>query len=374
MKIALLSYIKSCNYGTLLQDYALANKIRDLGCECEYIDYFPAIRSTGIRRILGIIKRTVLSVLTRKQNSGIDDFSFWGSWQFRKINRKCVNFTRSYIPLSEEYNPKNLQLANSRYDKFIVGSDQTWSPNIINERSPFLLGFVQENKKKYAYAPSLGTLNIPSDFLTLLKKNVSDFSIVTCRELSNCPVLQNCFEREVIHVVDPTLLLTKAEWLSVSIPVNNMPAKYILCYILGEKECISGFAEALGVQEKMPVYYIMTRPHYLKKKKLLKDIGPREFVSLVANASCLITDSFHGSIFAINFQVPFYTFTKREAGTNSQDNDRISEVLSEFGLIDRYCDDTRKPIGIEAVNYVSVEERVCTARNFSLRILENMLK
>ena len=374
MKIALLSYIKSCNYGTLLQDYALAQKISDLGGECEYIDYSPVIRSKGIRRILGTIKHSLFHVFTKKPKSGIDDFSFWGTPFFRGVNKKCKEFTQRFIPISEEYNPQTLPASNSKYGKFIVGSDQTWSPHILKERSPFLLKFVTDNGKKYSYAPSLGTLNIPQEFLTLLKESISDFSVVTCRERSNCPILQKSFGRDVFHVVDPTLLLTKDEWMSVALPVSNMPSKYILCYILGEKDCIAEYAEALGTQEKMPVYYIMTRPYYLKKKNLLKNIGPREFVSLLAKASCVVTDSFHGSILSINFKVPFYSFTKRAVGPNSQDNDRIKEVLEEFDLLDRYCEDSREPNGINEFDYEPVYELLQTARTYSTDILKDTLK
>lgn len=374
MKIALLSYIKSCNYGTLLQDYALGKKISDLGGECEYINYNPAIRSKGLRRILGAVKRSILCVFSIKANSGIDDFSFWKTPLFRGVNKKCKEFTERYIPLSEEYNPQTLPSANSKYDKFIVGSDQTWSPHILKEKSPFLLRFVTDKGKKYSYAPSLGTLNIPQEFLTLLKENISDFSVVTCRERSNCPILQKSFGRDVFHVVDPTLLLTKEEWMSVALPVSNMPSKYILCYILGEKDCIAEYAEALGTQENIPVYYIMTRPYYLQKKNLLKDIGPREFIDLLARASCVVTDSFHSSILSINFKVPFYSFTKRADGSNSQDNDRIKEVLGEFGLMDRYCEDAREPNGINEFDYEPVYEMLRAARTYSTDILKEVLK
>lgn len=103
-------------------------------------------------------------------------------------------------------------------------------------------------------------------------------------------------------------------------------------------------------------------------------MGPREFLTLVAGCSCLVTDSFHGSIFSINFEVPFFTFTKREAGFNSQDNDRIKEILGEFKLLSRYCDDDAIADEILPIDYSEISPYLYKMRKESINILISELK
>lgn len=373
-KVGLLSFISSCNYGTLLQDYALVRKIKDLGCAAEYIDYHATVESSGVRKFLGDIKRKLVRKFGQKNKKGIDDFSFWHNKSFKSIETLCQSFIDEYIPISIKYDPRNIDTCSNVYERFIVGSDQTWSPHIIKENSPFLLGFVNDDKKKFAYAPSMGTLNIPTDFQLLLKEKLVSFQILSCREHHNCKTLSKILGKEVFHVLDPTLLLTKEEWLSIATPVCKMPKKYILCYILGEKKCISDFADKLGLNVNVPVYYIYTRPFYSDKQNLLTNVGPREFLTLVAGCSCLVTDSFHGSIFSINFEVPFFTFTKREAGFNSQDNDRIKEILGEFKLLSRYCDDDAIADEILPIDYSEISPYLYKMRKESINILISELK
>lgn len=200
----------------------------------------------------------------------------------------------------------------------------------------FFLNFISESKKKYSYAPSFGTTELSLNYLKNIRISLKQFNKISCREKEIAVKISNLIQKEVTPVVDPTLLLDRTEWEKVCKPMADMPSKYILCYILGEKKSISSFAEKLGKVEKLPVYYILTRPCYLEKENYLSGVGPGEFISLIMNASFVCTDSFHGSIFCINLNIPFYSFTKRDSKDSKNDNDRILLVLKEFGLENRF--------------------------------------
>ena len=174
------------------------------------------------------------------------------------------------------------------------------------------------------------------DYLKNIQIPLKQFGKISCRERGMAVKISNLIQKKVTPVVDPTLLLDRTEWEEVSKPMVGMPSKYILCYILGEKNSISLFAERLGKVEELPVYYILTRPCYLDKENYLSGVGPGEFISLIMNASFVCTDSFHGSIFCINLNIPFYSFTKRDSKDSKNDNDRILLVLKEFGLESRF--------------------------------------
>jgi hypothetical protein len=178
--------------------------------------------------------------------------------------------------------------------------------------------------------------------------------MLSCRERTNCEILSTALGREVAYVLDPTFLLTANDWNQIAKPTEGMQTKqYILCYILGEKKRISDFAEKLGKEKGLPVYYIVTRPLYLMKKNHLF-ATPESFLCLIRDAAYVVTDSFHGSILCINYNTQFYSFTKREE-VNDVDNDRILEILNTFELSNRYKDDNdtlEEDIDYKAVNSI----------------------
>lgn len=339
-KIAIISYHYSPNYGTMLQAYALSAALQKIGCSSIYISYY--YKMPYGRKLLSIIKHFLIrhiSIIKKKLGG---EFYFFNEPAFIKIINKFDLWHEQYIPYtSRKYNQFTIKELNNIYKLFITGSDQTWSPYM--NTSPFslyftTLEFVNDHNSKNSYAPSFGTKDIPKDYLKELSIRLESFDNISCREDYGAALLSEKIGKKVECVLDPTLLLTKEEWDLVSKPID-MPKKYILCYILGEKACISEFAEKLGKENSIPVYYILTRPYYLTKKNVLDNVGPGEFISLIRDASFVCTDSFHGTLFSLNYHIPFYSFTKRESNDSTNDNDRIANILSSFGMLSRFRQD-----------------------------------
>lgn len=336
-KIGLVSPHHDPNCGSMLQAYALAKAIELIGCNAEYISYNTFINKSILQKILfyavnpGRIANRLKEILKRNT---IDDYSFFHDPAFAATIQEYEDFYSKYIPhTSIIYNPDTIKYING-YWKYIVGSDQTWSPMAYNSKSINFLDFVKDNSLKNSYAPSLGTTIVPEEYQKFLKKNLSVFNNLSCREETNCRMISNLTGKNVTHVLDPTLLLTPVQWDEISKDVQ-IPEKYILCYILGERKCISEFAKMLGQEKNIPVYYIVTRPVYLQKENCLTRIGPSQFLSLMRSAAYVVTDSFHGAIFSINYNRNFYCFTKRGETIGSNDNCRVKEVLKDFGLNER---------------------------------------
>lgn len=364
--IALISYHKEPNYGTALQAYALAHAIRSAGKDCEYINYTKMRRKPAILFLLRRMKQAVL----RKENS---EFAFFNTEAFRHITSKFHEFHEKHIPASETtYYIDTLPLSSSRYERFIVGSDQTWSP-FMNQH-PYTQNFLEfctEGAKKSAYAPSIGTLTPQPTYVSRMVKALKTFDFLSCREKANCEVLSKELKRNVEYVVDPTLLLSEVEWMQIASNSSTPQQPYILAYILGKKQCISDFAEKLGKEYSLPVYYIATRPEHLSHDNVLDDVGPAEFVSLIKNARYVVTDSFHGTIFSINFNVNFYSFTKRTEA-NAQDNDRIPSILNEYGLSSRFKQDTDLTFN-NNIDFTYINNLLKEQRELSLAYLKKII-
>lgn len=372
MKIGLVSYHKEPNYGTMLQAYALAEAVRMAGRDCEYISYLNAKKRSRPETLLRKAARICREVFGKKVKG---EFDFFYERPFRGTLDAFRRFHARHIPVSQRlYYADNVREANKDYAFFIVGSDQTWSrymnrlPGTIN-----FLQFVEGRDRKKSYAPSIGTLHLTEEYKQRLRTELASFGDLSCRERPNCELLHSLLGREVHYVLDPTLLLGPFDWNKIAAP-RRVQGGYILAYILGSKACVSDFAEALGREKGLPVYYIATRPEYLSKERALTDIGPAEFVGLVRDASCVVTDSFHGTLFSINYRVDFYSFAKRSAGTDALmcDNDRISSFLEELDLGNRFKEDRDTSIE-EEIDFGRVEAKLEALRDQSRHYLKHIL-
>lgn len=340
-RIAIVSPYNEYNYGTVLQAYALQRLLEKGGVEAAYLQYSTTLPPSFRTRVNRKLKSFYRKIILRKPaytKIGLDDYSFVRLPEFKSFVDGYNEFITNRIKVSKQrYNPKTM-LNCYEFDAFMVGSDQTWGEARCLPNTPYFLEGVDNRYPKLSYAPSIGTTHISDKYLAFLKEKLAGFNALSCRERTNCELLTKELGREVSYVLDPTLMLTADEWGEMALSTESLQKKqYILCYILGEKSQISCFAESLGKEKGLPVYYIVTRPFYLQKKHHLF-VTPESFLGLIKDAAFVITDSFHGSIFSINFNTQFYSFTKRE-GVNAVDNDRILEILSTFNLAYRYKDD-----------------------------------
>lgn len=372
-KVGLVSCYKDPNYGTMLQAFALWKVLQKNGVDSEYISYTYGY--CGWRKCYFVFRLFMLKpIVFFKRLFGIkisSEFDFFYEDDFKTTIKAFNEWCDENIKHTEiVYNHKTISNTNNLYDSFMVGSDQTWSYWRNEEYTSsyyYYLRFVERGKKKNAYAPSFGGNYLPKTYLHRLSKYLASFNAISCREKRGVEILTECLHLPVAHVLDPTLLLDSNDWAKMMKPIS-MPEKYVLCYILGEKQEIADFAEKLGEILEFPVFYILTRPFYLNKRNKLDGVGPGEFLYLIKNASYVCTDSFHGTIFSINFHVPFYSFTKRKNGENN-DNPRIYNILEEFSLIDRFSPNI-DDILVHEIDFQKVDEYLKRRRQESLEYLK----
>ena len=378
-KIALAAPHLGTNYGTLLQAFSLAKVIQNMGYECEYISYTPNYKKTLWERFW----RKINSVFKKKGEEATigneqDDFSFWFNPEFARIKKYAYEFAKTRIPCSSViYTPKTINQCKKCYHKFIVGSDQTWSmERFFVETSFNYLSFVNRYGKKYSYAPSLGTTHLTKQHKTILEKYLKDFVLLSCREKKNCDTLSELTGKPVELVVDPTMLLDMNFWLDFSEKME-LPERYVLAYILGNKTSISEFAEILGRKYDLPVCYVLTRPEYVDKEFVLRNLAVNQWVYAIANASFVVTDSFHGTLFSINLNKQFYSFSKR-ANSDSylNDNDRILDFLETIGLTNRFVKDgDQKQLFDETlIDYDVINTSVASLRDNSMSYLKKIMQ
>lgn len=373
MKIGLVSPYNSQNYGTVLQAFALAYVLRSKGVDCEYINYSVWERGSKAQYFRFLIKHP-LYIISKKWTQHLNrndlKYSHVRDRWFAEVVRKNNEFVNDYIPVSSRtYTYDTLRELQKSYSKYIIGSDQTWSPFHELFYSMFFLNY-NKYGKAYSYAPSLGTTLPSGFFIKFLSRKVKKMSLASCREVCNSKKLSLILNKCVKCVLDPTLLISKQEWVPYMIKVESIEGEYVLCYILGERLDISETAEMLGKNLSLPVYYITTRDIYRTKAYTLEDVGVGEFLWLINNARFVITDSFHCTIFSINFNRDFYCFDKMPGA--SYDNGRLSDMLKQVGLQDRLLNETCEVVSY--INYTVANQILDAKREDSLGFIDKILE
>jgi len=356
-KVGLIGYHFLYNYGTMLQAYALQRKIQDLGFQVEYIDYrFKEVMPSYKKRLWIRIKRLGVYLFYFKY--------YWNKIYFRsKVNIQKRFFDTFYSKYINKSSIKYLTISDlesnpSEYDIYIVGGDQVWNPNLSCSTPAYYLSFVKDDKKKAAYASSLGVTTLSLSQRQNIAQYLKNFSFLSCREVSGAKLLESICNRKVLHVLDPTFLLEQKVWNEIAI-TPKIPKPYILCYFLGDKKYPRQFVRNLETKTGIKAYYIPCSPLDMSNKNAIYEVGPSEFLGLIKEASYVCTDSYHGTIFSIIFEKQFFVFLKRSDEEPASDNIRIKELLSYVGLEIRLIDSNRKIPDLEdKIDYNVVKTRL----------------
>lgn len=371
-KIGVMTWHTYENYGSALQAGALSHVLRRLGYCPEFIQYTPKGTLRDVREI------TFLDVLKGIKNR-------------RKVIRNLPYISEKVSSLYSEFLSKRLDYSeccnsyvelvalNKQYSAFVTGSDQIWSPLCYD--SKYFLDFVENTNKMIAYAPSIGSTEIVNPIIReRMADNISRFKYLSVREKQGAKLIKELTGQEAKVVLDPTLLLEPEEWDSYidTESVQIIPDKdYIICYFLGDSKKYTGYVRALAETMKVPFYVIpVTTSQKNSAEAVPFEVGPREFVSLIKNAKHVVTDSLHGTLFSINYNVEFTVFKRFKDNESKNQNSRIYNILQLVGLENR-LKDFEKLSGVKEglpCDFSDVNNRLKILREESIHYLESCLK
>ena len=370
--IGIITYHHYYNYGTMLQALALQEKVEQLGYQAELIDFKQDNSLSRYEMLKLRIKRMPVYIKERKKYRVLAD----SREKIKEKNELFEQFYKTYLHIGKKKYTTTQQLMENPpiYDGYVVGSDQTWNPFVANSPEAFFLPFVENKLKKGSYGPSLAVKSLSDEKEKEYRKKLSSFSFLSCREQDGAQLLSRITQKEVKCVLDPTLLLSAEEWekyCEYEIPKEP----YILVYFLGEK---SEHRRAVEKIQKLTNWKIISLPAaYLEMENNdYKKVwgGPKEFLSLIRRAALICTDSFHGTMFSINFQRNFFSFCKSSDSEESSENSRLYSALNIFGLSNRIIHNmdnlTAEDISIDYKNVIPILEE---QRRYSIEYLENML-
>lgn len=378
MKIGIVTIHNVNNYGAELQCCALYRKLRAMGYDAEVINYLFGIHPNhifdGEKRTVPISIKQIVKVklLPVVQNL----FCFFYKNNKRIRNQRFDDFHASFNRLTDIVYPsvQSLYNADFDYDVICVGSDQVWNYMKGYSLEPFFASFDKKGTKKISYGSSIGLSSLSKEAESAFKSALSVFSSLSVREQQASDILKNILHRDVEVVLDPTLLLNSKEWLDVAKFDMCPTQKYLLVYIVTIKPCdyVLELARRIARQRNLQIVRICRDAYPEHSGDDVKEIltaGPSDFVGLFSRAEFVVTNSFHGTVFSINFSKPFYSVIKKHHSTNS----RLTSILKKLNLEDRIVSVDSPLPEINNIDYTIPLEKLAEERKHSVEYLKKAL-
>ena len=365
----LTHYYRSLNLGGLLQAHALTSLLNNKGYDAEQISFeFQTFDKNAcrIQKSLGPRKFYLRKIFFYPYYKLKE---IWMQYKLRPYlaiqNPLIQAFAQQIRHSNAIYNDETIKQANDRYDVIVVGSDQVWDNNLL-AHAAYYGEFTSPDKKVISYAASSNVKKFPPLAEKLFVKKLARLDAISVRENTLKKYVENLTSKPVTLVLDPTLLLSAEEWLKIARPVPGVRKPYIFCYFLGresfwQRNIVRAYADKYGYDIiHLPYIMQMIRTaDWLLKGQGRCDVGPREFISLIQQAECIFTDSFHGMAFSINFKKNFYVFNRDDRTGDNSMNARITDTLEMLGLQDRHITDKQACLdnraGEEQIHFMAVK-------------------
>ena len=360
MKVGILTFPNSISYGATLQMYALYRAVEKMGHGVEIINYHNAYMKAE-KHVTQKTKSRTRAMLRRMLHCRL-----YGA--FRCFEKENMVF----YPKKSVDQCGCLPEIAKRFSAVICGSDQVWNPDITDKDLSYFLDFCGESTRRIAYAPSFGVENLAAEFFAQVSEELGKFHAISVREKSGQHLVQQMLNREVTMVVDPTMLLDASDWSAMEQPHSLGRGEYILYYTIRRSESLMRFCRHLSKQTGLKIVVVGGNPLDALRKRdemvdYAVDISPKQWLFLVHHARYVVTNSFHGTAFSINYRKDFYV------EFSSLTNSRLANIVQIFGLQDRVVKEGALE-NLADVDYSRVAQELPTLQEQSLSYLRNALE
>lgn len=364
VKTGLITFFHIHHYGAALQACATQHAVEALGSQCEVLNYYVNQNNDLFRAPTGIgaAAADAHTALHYTQMKARYD-------RFESFNARYLNIAaRRYTSVDE------LRSDGPAYDVLLSGSDQIWNPKIFPDGhfDPVYFGGFSD-ARKIAYAPSFGIPHVPDSMEDELRDYLAEFSHISTRERQGQRIVREITGREVPVVLDPTLLLNRQDWGDLA-AAPALRDGYILCYCISRPGALTPYIEQLARRTGLPVVQLCgIRRKVHPKAVCVFDAGPAEFLGLFQHAAYVCTNSFHGTVFSVQFGKPFFTAVA-PGEMAAPEFSRTYSLLTTLGLTQRIIGKGDTAALDEEIDWTAVEDRLTRERENSLRYLRAALE
>jgi hypothetical protein len=360
-RIGIATVTTGFNFGSSLQSFASKVILNDLGYEADLLKLKGSLitgRDIRLKKLFVMIIRSLIYKKNLKALTG-----HFLKTDKKKISQKTkkyfLEFNKNHLsPKEFSWSELKKKSKNDDYYSFICGSDQVWNGDTLYVDPFYYLEFAPDDKK-IAFAPSFGREKLADYNIKTISEKLIKFKALSVREEAGCKIIKNITGKDSLALVDPTLVVSKEKWNELFLLEKRfIENKYILVYFLDKpSDSAELYIERLKKELEIDVIGI---PYDFSSKNISKyiDAGPIEFMNLVYNAEYVVTDSFHGTAFSLNFGTMFATF-ERSYGKSGNQSSRILSILNKVDLINTFepSELLLKNFDFTQVEYILKEER-----------------
>lgn len=353
-KIAIVTLNGYVNYGNRVQNYALETILNKINQDVETILLEEKTKKLTFRQSLFRIKQKITKNKWREASEKRQTI-------FKQFSKEYLNETNKKYDVN-----KDLSHLNIEYNKFIVGSDQVWNPSMNFHSPAYFLQFADESKR-ISYSASFGVSTFEQEIVEKYKNWLDEIPNISVREEDGARIVKEMTNKKVPVLVDPTMLLSKDEWLELAKPGKSKPSnKYLLTYFLGATpDEYQSQVQAIAKENSLEIINIGDQedPRYY-------ETGPSEFIDYINDAEIFCTDSFHGVIFSILLEKPFIVY-ERKGSTDMYS--RIRTIIDNFGLQSREYKNIQSIDNILDIDYSGSYHIIEKEKEKSLTFLKKAL-
>ena len=365
MKIAIVTITGEANYGNSLQNYAVERVFHNLGCKAVTL-----MSNCDCEPFTIWIKSIIYSVCFDKKHEYLKKYlnKKFGSFALRQ--KKFHRFNKKFLNMKAERSFDD-------YDFVACGSDQVWNFTFakINRHIPYYLCQFVPRDKRISISASIGTDEIPAEYLTTAKKGFEEMKSVSVREEKAKQIIKDLTGRkDVVVTIDPTLMLSVDEWRKISKQPKYIEPKQkiLLTYFLGDmSEEVNRFI--VKISKTYGLKIVNLRSEWIAYDKSVNDeyyTDPSEFLWLIEHCELVMTDSFHGCVFSTIFRKPFRWFSRNEKNLANM-NSRMDTLFKKLNLGEWCIGTVEEPVdNVMYSDFNGVGERIKSEQD----ILSNYLR
>ena len=385
MEILILTQPLHTNYGGLLQAYALQQILKGMGHDV-VTDRLGVVRKLPLwNRALRFLYHAVQFCILKNYRYYPYRYLFVSfdkeSKAKRSISINTERFVNTHIDTIDLLTRSNESVIDAvrQFDAIVVGSDQVWRATMSDIPTYFLSFTKAINVKRIAYAASFGTDDLTEYSkmdMKIASESIKLFDAVSVREKSGVHLCRDYFKMDAVHVLDPTMLLSKDDYLKL-IEEEDKPCSenILLTYVLDrtqeKNDIIQRVGEALHLTscENGAVKYFSNVVESNVSECIYPSVS--RWVAGFRDAQFVVTDSFHGTVFSIIFNKPFVAILNSKRGSS-----RFISLLSVLGLENRLISTTNDLLEehLKPIDYTEVNKILNDWRYLSISFMERHLK
>lgn len=313
MKLAILTFRWAYNYGALLQAYGLRRTLENMGHAVEFLDYAPRGQRVPWWRPLGL-----------RQG--------WRAPAVEGMKWRCRRFREAHLPATRRADgiPELEALCREKqFDAIVAGSDQIWNGHGAGGRynPAYFLDFaLPEGCRRISYSACFGQAAQPEETGAQAGAALRRFTALSVRNEMSRDLVRRLSGRDAALTLDPTLLHDYEDL----VPEPAVAGNYVCVYSLGKEFRETGERLAAHARQRFgwPIVTLYPDGRFSGADRRELSAGPVEWLRWLKGAGLVITNSFHGTVFALKFG-------KRFVAWSGSRPERLRDLLVRAGAADR---------------------------------------